>query len=568
VPEGSRLRFGRFYTPPGVADLALGLAIRDPSDRVWDPTCGDGAFLRQAAARGHPVQRLTGHDLDGGAVEATRAALPGASVSASDLFALDPADIGPFEAIAGNPPFVRVERLPEPRRRALRRAVRDGIGWEPPARADLSVLALLHCLRFLAPGGRLAFVMPNTWMDADFGRPVRDWLAERYRLVAVVESRSEPWFPEARVNTVIVVFEAPPHAAPTAAPAFVRCLAPTSGALAPAILGEAPVEPDQLQLRRRSIDGRRWSVLLRAPDAWFEVQERAGDRLVRLGDASRPLLQRGYGTKVGIAAFFSPSVAELDRAGVEESCRRPFIRSLRRLHRYRVGADEVDGVLFACDDDVDPTTLPGASAWIRAGAGRRSRQGVPWPEVPSVRTNKPWHRLHGVQGGDVILPQFRMRRHYAIDNPDRVPVNNSAWWGRWLDPAWRQVGTALLNSTWVALAAEVTGRVNLGEGLLTCYGPDLDAIPLPDPARYTGTRAGALLLEAWERLVRREVLPLEEEVGREDRRALDAAVLLGLDLPADLGEKITDGVVRLCQERQQLASSLRVARSRLSAKER
>lgn len=559
VTEGSRKRFGRFYTPAGVADLALGLALRSPTDRVWDPTCGDGAFLRRADARGHPRHLLTGHDLDPAAVESAGVALPGACLEACDLFGLDPDRVGPFDVIVGNPPFVRNERLPAARRPALRRALAERLGWEPPAQADLSVLALLWCVGFLAPGGRLSFVMPNTWMDAAFARDVRRRLLERTRLVALVESRSEPWFPEAKVNTVIVTLERPGENRPPRPTVFARCLAPASGDLAGAILDGRP-DP-RLELRRATATPARWSPLLRAPDVWFEVLSAAGDALVKLGDPERPRLRRAYGTKTGITAFFCPDPAELDRVGVEPELRRPFLRTLKGLSRYRITRADVPGELFVCPGEVDPGRHPGAAAWIARGEVRRNRNGTRWPEVPSVRNNQPWYVLGSVRGGDVILPQFRAERHHVIANPDRVPVNNSAWWGSWLDPALREGGVALLNSTWMALAAEVVGRVNLGEGLLTCYGPDLDELPMPDPARFVDGPLERRLLQAWDRLSARDVLPLPAEIEQPDRIALDAVVLEGLGLPLDLGPRIRRQAARLCTERSKLATALRDARA-------
>jgi len=513
--RATRLRFGRFYTPAHVADLALDEVLRGNSDLVWDPTCGDGAFLRRAAERGHDPSCLHGDDIDAAAIAAAADALPDATLQVGDLFTRTE---GSFDAIVGNPPFVRVERLPADRRTTLRETVTAAIGFEPPAQTDLSVLALLQALRFLAPGGRLAFVMPNTWMDASYGRPVRQWLLERYRLVAVLESRDEPWFPEAAVNTVIVVFQNSPGGGT-------------------ARFGDRVAIPPE----------GRWGPMLRAPDLWFDVT--AAAPLVRTGD----VLDLSYGTKVGVAAFFTPRGGLGD---VEAASRRPFIRSLRGLHRYAVEPDDVDGELFV------PTDPPGprATAWIERGAASATRAGVPWPEVPSLRNNLPWYRLRGLRGGDVIVPQFRSERHYALANPHRILVNNSAWHGTFRDPRHAEVGVALMNSTWAALAAEVGGRTNLGEGLLTCYGPDLDDLPIPDPERFVGTPAGDRLLEAWGRLRTRAVLPLRDEVTRGDRRDLDDAVCAGLGLPRSFAARIQREAVRLCTTRSRLAAALRKAR--------
>lgn len=71
---------------PTVAAAMVRLACPPGTRRtVWDPFCGSGTLLAEAHAVGH---RVRGSDLDGAAVEATRANVPGAEVRRAD--ALDP----------------------------------------------------------------------------------------------------------------------------------------------------------------------------------------------------------------------------------------------------------------------------------------------------------------------------------------------------------------------------------------------------------------------------------------------------------------------------------------------
>jgi tRNA1(Val) A37 N6-methylase TrmN6 len=571
VQGSERLRFGRFYTESSVAGLALELAAPKSRDRVWDPTCGDGVFLRAAQGRGHTTSLLHGHDIDREAVAACLHALPGAELAVADLFTLCPETTGLFEVIVGNPPYVRNERLPASRREEIRARLQDVLGFNPPAQCDLSVLSLLQALRFLAPGGRLAFVMPNTWMDAGFGKSLRPYLLQHYRLRAVVESRSEPWFPEASINTVIVVLEAPHRGSETKATCFAQLLAATEPRWASAILDNR--EPDDRSLRRRWVaqeqllNGKdadtqpRWSTFLRAAPVYFDVLEQAADRAVRIGDTRHPLLRKGYGTKVGISAFFSPRRSrQFEKFAVEERHQRPFLRTLRGLHRYVVREADVEDRLFVCDSDpLASEASPGARSYILWGE-QQTRNGKPWPQVPSVQGNHPWYKLPELRTGDVILPQFRMDRHYVMDNPEGLPVNNSAWWAKWINPDHREVGVALLNSTWVALSTETVGRLNLGEGLLTCYGPDLDDIHVPDPDRFVGTPAGSRLLKAWRQLSSRNVLPLREEIEKGDRRALDEAVLDGLGLNRRMLRPVQTAAVEMLEQRIKLAAELRRSR--------
>ena len=546
---------GRFYTPPGVADLVLELARRGTSDTVWDPTCGDGVFLRCAMKRGHPAERLFGTDVDGEAL--ARVGIEGATLRETDLFALDPGDLPPMDAIVGNPPFVRNERL-DPKHRAWALArVREGLGFAPPAKADLSILVLLHCTRFLAPGGRLAFVMPATFLESAVGQPVRRWLLEELGLRAVVESRQQPWFPAVSVNTVVVALERDSEEA-----TFAQLRTPASGHAAYAILGLTEADVELRTLPRDELTAfPRWSEPLRAPRVWFDVlRDARGLRPLRAWRP--PFLELKYGTKPGISAFFSPRGRGLQDAGVEAPYRRPFLRSLRDVDSYTVRADAVETELLHWDGE-DPTRAeaPRLHAWITRGSRSRTASGVRWPTVKSVKGNRPWYRLRRVRTGDVLIPQFRAARHVVFDNPDGVPVNNSAWWGRFTDPAWAEIGAALLNTSWTALAFEVCGRVNLGEGLLTAYGPELARLPLPHPRRLVGTGHGTALVEAWRSMRQRDVLPWGLEIGQPDRAALDAAFFAGLGL---LGEAVAPavraGALRLLEERTSLAAALRHTR--------
>ncbi len=526
MTRAERLLRGQFDTPRRVADRGFAAAVRSADDRVWEPTCGPGSFLHAALRRGHPCDRLLGTEIDGDRLAEARSALPGVALQHADLFALTPADVGPFDVVVGNPPFVRPERMATADRARARAAVVASTGFSPSAKADLAVLALLHCTAFLAPGGRLSFVMPNTWMDADFGADVRAFLLRDHRLLALIESRDDPWFPEVAVNTVIVVLER------TREPRTTNFVQLVDG-------GE--------RTTRGVADAGRWTVPLRAPASWHDVLARAPTR--SLGE----LLEIGYGTKVGVASFFTPR----EPVDVEARWRRPFLRSLRDVHRYEVRGEHVDGVLldFSADPEAaaDPAQNPGAAAWIAGASERRNRSGVPFPDVRSVQQNRPWYALRSVRTGPVLLPQFRSERHYVLSNPHAVPVNNSAWWGRWRAPVDPDVGGGLLNCTWMALAAEVLGRTNLGEGLLTLYGPDLKALPV---LQVEAPAIG----EAFRALKARPVLPLAAELRRDDRLALDRTVGAAAGLPIELTEAVRADALRLLSERTTLAGRLRAAR--------
>ena len=84
-----------------------------------------------------------------------------------------------------------------------------------------------------------------------------------------------------------------------------------------------------------------------------------------------------------------------------------------------------------------------------------------------------------------------------------------------------------------------------------------DEREFPDPERYVSTGAGERLCAAWGQLQERAVLPWPEDAESADRHALDAAMLEGIGLPAELGPRIREATTSLLTERIELARALR-----------
>jgi adenine-specific DNA-methyltransferase len=165
-----------------VADVLAGWAIRHETRRVLDPSFGDGALLRAAEKRlralrvGRPAERLFGLELDPtGPDRAARAGLRVLSdhLRTGDFFAATVEDFAnrPFEAIIGNPPYVRHHLLDAAiKRRAQDRAREAGIDLSE--RADAWAYFCAHLIGFLAPAGRLALLLPGSVLHADYALPV------------------------------------------------------------------------------------------------------------------------------------------------------------------------------------------------------------------------------------------------------------------------------------------------------------------------------------------------------------------------------------------------------------
>ena len=92
----------------------------------------------------------------------------------SNLLSAEPK--GGFDAVIGNPPYVRQELLGDEVKRALKAdyAAFDGM-------ADLYVYFYEQGLRLLRPGGRMSYVVTNKWLKAGYAEALRDLFATKGR---------------------------------------------------------------------------------------------------------------------------------------------------------------------------------------------------------------------------------------------------------------------------------------------------------------------------------------------------------------------------------------------------
>ena len=183
----SQKQAGAYYTPERVVSSLVRWAVRDESDRLLDPSCGDGRFIAS-----HRNSVGIEQDIEAAAVARERA--PGGRVHEAEFFAWAARTHERFECAAGNPPFIRYQTFKgDVRKRALELCARLGAkfsgltaSWAPFLVATASLLK---------PDGRMAFVVPASIGHAPYAAPLVDYLIEYFDDVRMTAIRSK-LFPE------------------------------------------------------------------------------------------------------------------------------------------------------------------------------------------------------------------------------------------------------------------------------------------------------------------------------------------------------------------------------------
>jgi len=180
-PEFCQKRSGAYFTPKDVSAALVSWACRKPTDRMLDPSCGDGEFL---ALHRNSV------GIEQNPVSAHRAIerAPGALVHEGDFFTWAMETGERFECAAGNPPFIRYQTFKgDVRQRALDLCLELGARFSGLSSSWAPFIVATAGL--LKRGGRMAFVVPAEIGHAPYAAPLLEYLVASFSTVQIVAVR-------------------------------------------------------------------------------------------------------------------------------------------------------------------------------------------------------------------------------------------------------------------------------------------------------------------------------------------------------------------------------------------
>jgi methylase of polypeptide subunit release factors len=570
IPEESRAALGQFYTPPALARACCRWALTpqagDPL-RVLDPAAGGGAFVvaaldRLAALGAAPAtarEAVTAVDVDGDALSVTRERAGDVETREVDFLALDPDDLGQFDAVVGNPPYVRQEGLDKDDAREHLAALGPD-GATPyldgddaiDRRSDAYVYFLTNATRFLRPGGRLAMVVPTKWLATRYGESLQRFLLDHYRVQAVVgfEARA---FDDALVDAAVLccVRREESAARRDGEVRFARTAASDADGVAAALQGTGEartVAVDQTALAERGPG--KLAHYLDAPPALVDLLDH--EALVPLSE----LAAVSYGQKTGANAcfFLDPDDPVADRF------RAPALTSFRDVEGVVLEEGDVADEVLDVHDYVERVLADGEAPSDPAGAVLDAMERDGYAETASYlrraaddyadrRTcaaRRVWFDLGDLPRPAVLHPKFFDERVRVVHNRARaVPSNaidclslregvlasgaseGSSGERRASDGVPAEPLLGLLNSSLYRAALECWGRAE-GGGALQLMTYELQAVPVPD-VRALSPAERERVVDAFRAYADGECGGAESGSG-DDQQRLDAAVLDALGL--------------------------------------
>ena len=192
--EGYNKLRGGYYTPDKISEFIAEWAIRNASDSVLEPSCGDGSFLSAITKRletlGTPAKQIKknviGIELDKN--EARKSTSYGTTVKCTDFFTYYKNSIDnkkKFDVIVGNPPFIRYQNFTEEYRQ-IAFELMNKYGFQPNRLTNIWLPFLVLSCKALKPNGRVGMVIPAELFQVDYAAEARQFLSAFFDKLTLV----------------------------------------------------------------------------------------------------------------------------------------------------------------------------------------------------------------------------------------------------------------------------------------------------------------------------------------------------------------------------------------------
>lgn len=453
-------RTGAYFTPSDVAACLVDWVVRAETDRLLDPSCGDGQFL---AAHRNSV----GVEQDPHSACLASHRNPGAVVHIEDFFQYATLSKLRFDCVAGNPPFIRFQRFSgETRLRAL--ALCESLGAKITSLSSSWAPFVVAASSLLKPGGRLAFVIPAEIGHAPYAAPVIEYLLKSFGRVQLVAIREKVFKQLSQDVWLLYAEDYGSSASQMDFNAWDRFR-----------VSRRPPKPS---ISIDAEDLRSWGYRLRpylldsSQRELYAALKKSRDTMI-LGDKARVSI--GYVT--GANDFFHLRPSEAKKARIPERFLTPSVLNGRRLSGPVLSDDHVQSwrmadarhLLLNVRPD-DPLTAS-VRTFLDSSDGKLARSSY------KCSNRSPWYSVPDVYVPDGFLTYMSGKKPMLVKNAAGCVCTNSLHAVRCKSP---EMTFDDLQNSWkhplAELSAELEGHP-LGGGLLKLEPREASRICLPLP---------------------------------------------------------------------------------------
>lgn len=479
--------------------------------------------------------------------------------------------------------------------------------------SDFYTYLFWHAASFLKPGGRMGIVTSNAWLDVGFGYGLQQFFLNNFKIVAILESRCEPWFEQAAVNTIVTIIErcGNMEERDSNPVRFVKIKQPLNQLIPWDMHKDAlnrwlgiqkivhqietvwqaaddPKQPytwENEMIRVRSLRQRtlhqledetgktvKWGPYLRAPQVYFDILREVGNKLSLLGEIAPPA--RGGTTRIN--EFFYVNKETIKKWNIDPEFCLPLIKSPGETNTILIEPSTLEMKVFVCHktkDELRAAGQIGTLNYIEWGEKQEYstnvQRGMKWPDGPWVKNRKPgWYALPASEThySHIFITRAYGDRHFQRFSPSPLIADARLYF---LSPeeSNSEIVSAIINSNLSSFFIEVAGRATMGDGALELTVEDAKEYLYIPNIRIFSEEQQRKIIFAFQPLLQRDVNSVIKEINQPDHQELDKQLLIALGLdPRIWLPKIYEGFSTLVNERVDLAKKRGQSRKNQSRK--
>ena len=469
---------GGYYTPEDLADFLTRWVAGGNPESILEPSCGDGVFFNRVALHmGNPT--VTAFEVDIGEAkkaseQATSSGLTNVDIQGNDFlgWALDAIKGRTrFDAILGNPPFIRYQYLP-PLFQDRAESIFDVLNCKFTKHTNAWVPFVMASFALLRPGGRLAMVVPAEILHVMHAQSLRTYLGQTARRIVIVDPE-ELWFSGTLQGAVLLLAEKRRGEDDRSEGLGIyRVWGREFVTKDPEIVFNTPSP-----IVGKTVAGK-WTIALLGPQTRSIL-----DGLVELESVRRfdEVAQVDVGIVTGANKFFLVENETVRKFGLEQWTHPMFGRS-----------GHCPGVIY---DEAQHTSnaakgLPTNFLWFKHSVVEESSAAKSYIQSGEnlnlhtrykCRIRKPWYAVPSIYATEVGMLKRSHNAPRLILNKLRAYTTDTAYRIRVKEGTAQQLVFSFLNPL-TALSAEIEGR-HYGGGVLELVPSEIERLLIPLPPR-------------------------------------------------------------------------------------
>jgi hypothetical protein len=324
---------------------------------------------------------------------------------------------GGFDAVIGNPPYVRQELLGSLKSYFQRKyEVYHGV-------ADLYAYFIEKSVSLLRSSGYFAYIVANKWMRANYGKPLRQWLKQQ-NIVEIIDFGDLPVFKQVTTYPCILVIKKAAPGTQFAATNIRTLDFPDLNAC---------VTENRHEVRQVTLDDNGWAL----------VNEKTQDLLDKLRNTGIPLgkyvngkIYRGVLTGLNDAFVIDAETRDMLIAEdpKSEDLIKPFLLG-RDIKRYRRPHSERYLIFTRRGISIDQ--YPAIKKYLRQYKERLTPRPANWKgdKWPGRKPGSyQWYEIQDAidyynefEKPKIVLPDISLRGNFALDNEEGTYCVNTAY---------------------------------------------------------------------------------------------------------------------------------------------